>query len=159
MATLPLIWEKSVRFPLWDGCLTCDEVVHQRGRDAEDAHQQVADGQVEDEEVDDGAHVTVLHHDEAHQDVSHHAQQEDEKVGQDVAGSHEEGVLVVGRDGDVGDIQEALQAGVQDGCQDGRPLQLCRLLAGAVLRLHPVGGWALRWGEKRDGLDFTGDSW
>lgn len=91
--------------------------------------------------------MTVLHHDEAHQDVSHHAQQEDEKVGQDVAGGHEEGVLVVGRDGDVGDIRQALQAGVQAGCQDD--LQLRRLIAGAVLRLHPVGDWALRWGEKR----------
>lgn len=58
--------------------LTCDEVVHQRDGDAEDAHQQVADGQVENEEVDYGAHVAVLNHDEADQHIPRHAQQEDE---------------------------------------------------------------------------------
>lgn len=60
---------------------TCDEVVHQRCRDAEDAHQEVTDCQVEDEEVDDWAHATVFQHNETHQDVAHHAQQEDEGVG------------------------------------------------------------------------------
>lgn len=59
-------------------CLTCDEVVHQRDGDAEDADQQVADGQVKNEEVDNGAHVAVLDYDEADQHIPHHAQQEDE---------------------------------------------------------------------------------
>lgn len=80
---------------------TCDEVVHQRSRDAEDAHQQVTDSQIEDEEVGDCPHVTVPHNNEAHQAITHHAQQEDEQVGQDEASSHREGVLVVREVGDV----------------------------------------------------------
>lgn len=60
---------------------TCDEVVHQRGGDAEDAHQQVTDSQVEDEEVGNCPHVTVLNHNEAHQAITHHAWHEDEQVG------------------------------------------------------------------------------
>ncbi|KAK0134970.1 hypothetical protein N1851_029214 [Merluccius polli] len=83
---------------LFKGCdevITCDEVVHQCGGDAEDAHQQVADSQVEDEEVGDGVHAAVSQHDEAHQDISHHAQQKDEEVGQDVAGGDVQRVRVV----------------------------------------------------------------
>lgn len=75
--------------------LTRDEVVHQGGGHAEDAHQQVADGQVEDEHVGDRPHLAVLHHDEAHQDVADHAHEEDEGVGQDEHGCHGGGVLVV----------------------------------------------------------------
>lgn len=96
-------------------CLTCDEVVHQRDGDAEDSHQQVADSQVENEEVDDSAHVAVLHHDEADQHVPHHAQQEDEQVSQDVPGGHQQGVLVVWRDGHVADVVENLHAVVLQG--------------------------------------------
>lgn len=86
--------------------LTRDEVVHQGGGHAEDAHQQVADGQVEDEHVGHRPHLAVLHHDEAHQDVADHAHEEDEGVGQDEDGGHRGGVLVVRREEGVVLLQE-----------------------------------------------------
>ena len=101
--------------------LTCDEVVHQRGGNAEDSYQQVADGQVEDEEVGDGAHATVPQHDEAHQDISHHAQQEDEEVGQDVARGDVQRVRVVREVGGVGDVDVPVHVttDVVKGCHGG----------------------------------------
>lgn len=81
--------------------LTSDEVVHEGGGHAENAHQQVADGQVEDKHVGDGAHVPVLEHNEADQGVAHHAEEEDEHVGHNEHGSHQGGVLVVGGEGEV----------------------------------------------------------
>lgn len=114
-------------------CLTCDEIVHQRDGDAEDADQQVADGQVKNEEVDYGAHVAVLYHDEADKHIPHHAQQEDEQVSQDVAGGHQQGVLVVRRDGHV--AVENLQAVVQQ----RRALHFRLFSAQAALH-HSVGG-------------------
>ncbi len=90
--------------------ITCDEVIHQCCRDAEDAHQQVTDSQVEDEEVSDCAHTTIFQYDETHQDVSHHAQQEDEEIGQNVACSHVQRVLIIGEKGNVGDVCNDIQA-------------------------------------------------
>lgn len=84
--------------------ITCNEVVHQRCRDAEDPHQQVTDSQVEDEEVGDRAHTMVFQYDETHQDVTHHTQQKDEGVSQGVDGSHIQRVLIVREKGNVGDI-------------------------------------------------------
>lgn len=87
-----------------DSLFTCDEVVHQCCRDAEDAHQQVTNSKVEDEEVGDCAHTTVFHYNQTHQAVSNHTQQKDEEVGQDVAGSHIQRVLIVGGESNVGNI-------------------------------------------------------
>lgn len=81
--------------------LTSDEVVHEGGGHAENAHQQVADSQVEDEHVGDGAHVPVLEHDEADEGVAHHAEEEDEHIGRNEHGCHWGGVLVVGGEGEV----------------------------------------------------------
>lgn len=92
--------------------LTCDEVVHQGGGHAEDAHQQVTDGQIEEEHVSDCAHLAVLHHDEAHQDVADHAHEEDEGVGQDEHEGHGGGMLVVCQEGVVLP-QEVAGAGVE----------------------------------------------
>lgn len=106
------------------GALTCDEIVHQCCGDAEDAHQEVTDGQIEDEEVDDRPHVPVLHHDEAHQDVSHHAQQEDQKISQNKAGRHIQGVLVIRIVGDIGRVCTYICAGVDSSSSGGRTLEL-----------------------------------
>lgn len=81
--------------------LTSDEVVHESGGHAEDAHQQVADRQVENEHVGDSAHVPVRKHGEADQGVAHHAQDEDEHIGHNEHGRHWRGVLVVGGEGEV----------------------------------------------------------
>ena len=94
---------------------TCDEIVHQCCRNAEDAHQQVTDSQVEDEEVRHRAHMTVFQYNQTHQDVPNHAQQEDEEVGHNVAGSHIERVLIIGGTCNVGDIRETIYAYVCKG--------------------------------------------
>lgn len=92
--------------------ITCDKVVHQSCRDAEDPHKQVADCQVKDEEVGHSAHASVFHYDQTHQDVTHHAQQKDEGICQDVAGSYINRVLIVGEKSDVGEVGCAIQAAV-----------------------------------------------
>lgn len=84
--------------------LTCDEVVHQRCRNAEDPNQQITDCQVEDEQVCDCAHASVFQHNQTHQDVPHHTQEEDEGVSQKVAGGDIQRVLIVGEKCDVGEI-------------------------------------------------------
>lgn len=101
--------------------LTCDEVVHQGGGHAEDAHQQVADGQVEEEHVGDRAHLAVLHHDEAHQHIANHTHEEDEGVGQDEHEGHRGGMLVVCQEGVVLP-QEVAGAGVGPPGAIGRAL-------------------------------------
>lgn len=80
---------------------TCDDVVQQRGRHAEDAHQQVADGKVQDEQVGDGAHVLTAEHDEAHHAVSHHAHHKDQQVGDGEDRSHRGFVEVEVHVGDI----------------------------------------------------------
>lgn len=99
-----------------DGSVTCDEVVHQCRGDAEDAHQKVTDSQIEDEEVGDCAHATILQYDETHQHISHYAQQEDEEVGQDVAGCHIQRVLIIGGKGNIGDVCGVISGGVDNSC-------------------------------------------
>lgn len=91
--------------------LTCDEVVHQGGGHAEDAHQQVTDCQIEYEHVGDRPHLAVLHHNEAHQDVADHTHEEDEGVGQDEHCSHRGGMLVVRQEGVVLPREVALTCG------------------------------------------------
>lgn len=87
--------------------VTCDEIIHQCGRDAENPHQQVAHSQIKDEQIGDRPHAPVLQHDETHQAVSHHAEQEDEEVRHGQAGCHRKRVLVVwvvGHAGEVGGV-------------------------------------------------------
>lgn len=67
---------------------TCDDVVHQCCRHAEDTNQQVTDGQVENEEIGDRTHVLAPQHNEAHHSISHHAHNKDEEVGYDEDSGH-----------------------------------------------------------------------
>lgn len=96
-------------------CVTCNEVVHQGCRNAENSHKKVAHSKVEDKEVCDCSHVSVLQYDQTYQAIPHHAKQEDEEVGQGQAGGNRSGVLIVRvvyNAGEVGDVT-AIYDGIQ----------------------------------------------